>query len=67
MKGIYQHCGEKHLHRYLAEFDFRYNNRIRLGVDDAERAARVVRGAAGKRLMYRRPDGAGEAEALHEA
>ena len=35
MKGVYQHCAEKHLHRYLAEFDFRYNNRIALGVDDA--------------------------------
>jgi hypothetical protein len=34
MKGIYQHCSEKHLHRYLAEFDFRYSNRIRLGIDD---------------------------------
>jgi hypothetical protein len=32
MKGIYQHCGEKHLHRYLAENDFRYNNRVALGV-----------------------------------
>jgi transposase-like protein len=51
MKGIYQHCGENHLHRYVAEFDFRYNNRVRLGVDDAERAARIVRGADGKRLM----------------
>jgi transposase-like protein len=58
MKGIYQHCAEHHLHRYVSEFDFRYNNRVRLGVDDAERAARVVRGAAGKRLMYRRPDSA---------
>src|SRR3954471_2507688 len=42
MKGIYQHCGKQHLHRYLAEFDFRYNNRIRLGVNDAERARRVI-------------------------
>jgi hypothetical protein len=53
MKGIYQHCGEKHLHRYLAEFDFRYNNRVRVGVDDAERANRVLKGAVGKRLTYR--------------
>ena len=37
MKGVYQHCAEKHLHRYVAEFDFRCNNRVRLGVDDAER------------------------------
>jgi transposase-like protein len=56
MKGVYQHCSEKHLHRYLAEFDFRYSNRSRLGVEDAERAAKIVRGAKGKRLMYRRPD-----------
>ena len=34
MKGVYQHCAEKHLHRYLAEFDFRYNNRVALGVND---------------------------------
>lgn len=55
MKGIYQHCSEKHLHRYVAEFDFRYNNRIGLGVDDTERTVRVVRGAKGKRLMYQQP------------
>jgi hypothetical protein len=57
MRGVYQHCGEKHLHRYLAEFDFRYNNRVALGVNDTERAARIVKGAEGKRLTYRRPDG----------
>jgi transposase-like protein len=56
MKGVYQHCGEKHLHRYLAEFDFRYSNRSALGVEDAERAEKIVEGAKGKRLMYRRPD-----------
>ena len=56
MKGVYQHCGEKHLHRYLAEFDFRYSNRIKRGTDDAMRAAKIVEGAKGKRLMYRRPD-----------
>jgi hypothetical protein len=55
MKGIYQHCAEKHLHRYLAEYDFRYNNRIRLGVGDAERADNVLKGIRGKRLTYRRP------------
>jgi ISXO2-like transposase domain len=38
MKGVYQHCKEKHLHRYLAEFDFRYSNRVRLGIDDVARA-----------------------------
>ena len=56
MKGVYQHCGEKHLHRYLAEFDFRYSNRAKLGVNDATRAAKIVAGAKGKRLQYRRPD-----------
>jgi transposase-like protein len=53
MQGVYQHCHEKHLHRYLAEFDFRYSNRIKLGVDDAERTARAVKGIVGKRLTYR--------------
>ena len=52
MKGTYQHCKEKHLHRYLAEFDFRYSNRVRLGVDDVERTARAVKGIVGKRLTY---------------
>jgi hypothetical protein len=47
--GLFQHCAEKHLHRYLAEYDFRYNHRIRLGFDDGERAALAVKGAAGKR------------------
>jgi transposase-like protein len=56
MKGVYQHCGEKHLHRYLAEFDFRYSNRIALGVDDSERATRALKGVVGKRLTYRNPD-----------
>ena len=56
MKGVYQHCGEKHLHRYLAEFDFRYSNRTKLGVNDATRAAKIVEGAKGKRLQYRRPN-----------
>jgi hypothetical protein len=53
MKGVYQHCGEKHLHRYLAEFDFRYSNRIALGIDDGERAERALRSIVGKRLTYR--------------
>jgi hypothetical protein len=57
MKGVYQHCAEKHLHRYLAEFDFRYSNRIRLGVDDVERTRRAIVGAGGKRLIYRRTRG----------
>ena len=53
MKGVYQHCSEKHLYRYVAEFDFRYNNRVRLGVDDANRADRALKGIVGKRLTYR--------------
>jgi transposase-like protein len=53
MKGIYQHCSEKHLHRYLAEYDFRYSNRVRLGVDDEQRAERALQGVVGKRLTYR--------------
>ncbi|MEI9431643.1 IS1595 family transposase [Mesorhizobium sp. Cs1299R1N3] len=56
MKGVYQHCGEQHLHRYLAEFDFRYSNRIAMGVDDGTRAFIALKGAAGKRLTYQRPD-----------
>lgn len=55
MKGVYQHCSEKHLHRYLAEFDFRYNNRTALGFDDATRAENLAAGIVGKRLTYRRP------------
>ncbi len=55
MIGIYQHCGEQHLHRYLAEFDFRYSNRIRLGIDDTARAQRALQGVKGKRLTYRTP------------
>ncbi len=52
MKGVYQHCSEKHLHRYLAEFDFRHSNRVAVGVDDQERAERIVAGIVGKRLTY---------------
>jgi transposase-like protein len=55
MKGVYQHCKEKHLHRYLAEFDFRYSNRSKLGIEDGERAALAVKNATGKRLTYRQP------------
>lgn len=50
--GTYHSVSEAHLHRYLAEFDFRYNNRTGLGVEDAERAAKALKGAEGKRLMY---------------
>lgn len=55
MKGIYQHCGKKHLHRYLAEFDFRYSNRVKLGIDDSERAGIALKGIVGKRLTYQQP------------
>lgn len=53
MRGVYQHCSEKHLHRYLAEFDFRYNHRVALGYSDGERAALAIKGINGKRLTYR--------------
>jgi transposase-like protein len=56
MKGVYQHCAEKHLHRYLAEFDFRYSNRAALGFNDTARADEAIKGIVGKRLTYRRPD-----------
>lgn len=55
MRGIYQHCGQNHLHRYLAEFDFRYSHRAALGYNDADRTAEALKGARGKRLMYRQP------------
>jgi hypothetical protein len=58
MKGVYQHCSEKHLHRYLAEFDFRYSNRSRLGIEDMERMDKALKGAKGKRLKYRAASGA---------
>jgi transposase-like protein len=54
MRGVYQFCAEKHLHRYLAEFDFRYSNRVALGCNDEDRASRVLAGVVGKRLTYQR-------------
>lgn len=54
--GTFHHVSQQHLHRYMSEFDFRYNNRIALGVDDQNRAVRALSGAKGKRLTYRRPD-----------
>ena len=56
MKGVYQHCGKKHLHRYAAEFEFRYNNRSANGVEDAERGIIALSGAVGKRLTYHQPN-----------
>ena len=54
MKGVYQHCGEQHLHRYASEFEFRYNHRIANDIDDTMRANAILKGAEGKRLTYRR-------------
>lgn len=56
MTGVYQHCGERHLHRYLAEFDFRFNHRAALGVNDTERTDAAVAGTVGKRLTYHQTD-----------
>ncbi len=52
MKGIYQHCAKKHMHRYLAEFDFRYSNRVAKGIDDPDRAGKLLDGVVGRRLTY---------------
>jgi transposase-like protein len=60
-RGIYQHCGEQHLQRYLNEFAFRYDNRVALGVDDNARAVAALKGIEGKRLTYRRTDEAQDA------
>ncbi|MEZ5958523.1 MAG: IS1595 family transposase [Hyphomonadaceae bacterium] len=57
MKGVYQHCQEKHLQRYLVEFDFRHNTRSKLGVEDKQRADIALAQAEGKRLTYRRTNG----------
>lgn len=62
MRGVYQHCSKKHLHRYAAEFDFRYSNRSALGVDDQQRAVLALQGVVGKRLTYRRTDGWAQSE-----
>ena len=57
MRGVYQHCAEKHLHRYLDEFSFRHNTRTKLGFTDTMRAEAAVEGIEGKRLTYRRTNG----------
>jgi transposase-like protein len=57
MKGVYQHCSETHLQRYLDEFSFRYSYRVKLGVDDSARTGIAIQGAEGKRLTYRRTRG----------
>ena len=56
MKGAYQHYGKQHLHRYVAEFEFRYNHRAANKVSDTERAALILKAAEGRRLTYRRTD-----------
>jgi len=61
--GVYHHVSQEHLKRYLAEFDFRYNERIALGVNDQERAAKAIKGAVGRRLTYRPLSGAEQASA----
>ena len=61
MVGTYQHCGEQHLDRYLAEFDFRVNTRAAFGIDDAMRAEKALAGITGKRLTYRRTSKAANA------
>ena len=56
MRGIYQHCAEQHLHRYLAEYEFRYNTRAANGFDDKARSVEAVKGIVGKRLTYQGPN-----------
>lgn len=58
MRGVYQHCGKQHLHRYVVEFDFRYSNRMALGVDDNMRAVQALKGTVGRRLTYHPLSGA---------
>ncbi len=57
MKGTYQHCAKRHLHRYCAEFDFRFSNRVALGIDDKARADLLLAGVKGKRLTYQTTNG----------
>jgi transposase-like protein len=61
LRGIYQHVGKDHLGRYVDEFAFRYNHRVALEINDAERAQLLLEGISGKRLTYRRTDEAHEA------
>ena len=59
VSGVYHHVSQKHLKRYLCEFDFRYNERTALGISDIERTKKALKGIAGKRMTYRRPRGGG--------
>lgn len=52
MKDVYQHCAKQHLHRYLVEYEFRYNNREALGCNDSDRSVAALQGIIGKRLTY---------------
>lgn len=61
--GVYHHVSQEHLKRYLCEFDFRYNERIALGVDDMQRAKKAIKGATGRRLTYRQPRSSQQAPA----
>jgi transposase-like protein len=63
MRGIYQHCGQQHLQRYLAEFDFRYTHRAATGCNDTDRTRKAIEGTIGRRLMYRRPNSEGALQA----
>jgi len=59
INGTYHHVSQQHLKRYLAEFDFRYNERMALGINDKSRAVKAIKGTVGKRLTYHQPDEAG--------
>lgn len=52
MKGVRQHCAKRRLHRYAAEFEFRYNNRVANGPDDVVRVNLALIGVVGKRVLY---------------
>jgi ISXO2-like transposase domain len=67
INGVYHHVSQQHLKRYLAEFDYRYNERMALGVNDAERARKAVAGAVGKRLTYQGANGSDHAYAEGQA
>lgn len=56
INGVYHHVSQQHLKRYLAEYDFRYNERSALGISDMARTEKAIKGIVGKRLTYRRPD-----------
>ncbi len=62
INGVYHHVSAEHLKRYLGEFDFRYNERAALGVEDSERATKAIKGAVGKRLTYKQPRRGQDAE-----